>query len=130
MEYTVPAEAGPDCVREILRAIRERDLPVCFPIECRYVREDDVWLSMFYARGGFSISVHQFAELDFRPYFDAVEPIFWKYEGRPHWGKLHSLSAARLAALYPRWRDFREVRRALDPNGRMVNDHLAAVLGD
>ncbi|MGH2899204.1 MAG: D-arabinono-1,4-lactone oxidase, partial [Solirubrobacteraceae bacterium] len=90
MEYTLPAEAGPDCLREILRAIRERDLPVCFPLECRYVREDDVWLSMFYARPGFSISIHQFAELDFHPYFEVIEPIFWRYEGRPHWGKLHT----------------------------------------
>jgi FAD-linked oxidoreductase len=129
MEYTVPVGAGPDCLREILRTIRERDLPICFPIECRTVREDEIWLSMFYERPGFSISVHQFADLDFRPYFAAIEPIFWKYEGRPHWGKLHTLDAARLAALYPRWREFRAVRRALDPTRRLVNAHLATLLG-
>jgi FAD-linked oxidoreductase len=129
MEYTVPAEAGPDCLRELLRTIRERELDVCFPIECRYVREDDVWLSMFYRRPGFSISVHQFAELDFAPYFEAVEPVFWKYEGRPHWGKLHGLDAPRLAALYPRFRDFLDVRGALDPRGRLVNAHVHTLLG-
>jgi FAD-linked oxidoreductase len=129
MEYTVPAEAGPECLREVLRTIRERDLPICFPIECRYVREDDVWLSMFYQRPGFSISVHQFADEDFGPYFAAVEPVFWKYEGRPHWGKLHGLDAARLGALYPRFREFLDVRRALDPHGRLVNAHLGTVLG-
>ena len=129
MEYTVPIEAGPDCLREILRTIRERDLPICFPIECRSVRRDDVWLSMFYERPGCSISVHQFADLDFRPYFAAIEPIFWKYEGRPHWGKLHTLDAARFAALYPRWREFQALRRALDPSSRLVNAHLAALLG-
>ena len=129
MEYTVPAEAGPDCLREVLRTIRERNLPICFPIECRYVRADDIWLSMFSERPGFSISVHQFADQDFHPYFDAVEPIFWKYEGRPHWGKLHSLDAARLSALYPRFREFRAVRNALDPSSRLVNAHLATVLG-
>jgi len=129
MEYTVPAEAGPDCLREVLRTIRERELDVCFPIECRTVREDDVWLSMFYRRPGFSISVHQFAELDFAPYFDAVEPVFWKYEGRPHWGKLHSLDASRLEPLYPRFRDFLDVRSRLDPRGRLVNAHLHTLLG-
>ena len=129
MEYTVPAEAGPACLREILRTIEARELPISFPIECRYVREDDVWLSMFQGRPGFSISVHQFAELDFHPYFAAVEPVFWKYDGRPHWGKLHGLDAARLASLYPHWRDFQGVRRALDPDGRLVNAHLATVLG-
>ena len=34
------------------RRFRERDLDVCFPIECRYVRADDVWLSMFEGRDG------------------------------------------------------------------------------
>jgi FAD-linked oxidoreductase len=129
MEYTVPADAGPACLREVLAAIRERDVPVHWPLEYRYVRRDDAWLSMFHERDGASISVHQSAELDHRPYFDAIEPIFWKYEGRPHWGKLHSLDAPRLAALYPRFRDFLAVRREIDPEGRLVNAHLARIFG-
>lgn len=129
MEYTVPAEAGPECLRAILSEIRARDLQVCFPIECRFVRADDVWLSMFHERAGFSISIHQFQDEDWRPYFAAIEPIFWKFEGRPHWGKLHSLDAARLAPLYPRWADFQRVRRSLDPRGRLANAHLAQILG-
>ena len=129
MEYTIPAEAGPACLREILATIRDRQIPVVFPIEYRYVAADDVWLSMFHERTACSISVHQYADEDYRPYFREVEPIFWKYDGRPHWGKLHTLGSERLADLYPRWRDFAEVRAALDPEGRMLNDHLRAVLG-
>ena len=129
MEYTVPAEAGPECLRAVLAEIRSRDLPICFPIECRFVRADDVWLSMFHERPGFTISIHQFADEDWRPYFAAIEPIFWRYQGRPHWGKLHSLDAARLAGLYPRWADFQRVRRSLDPGGRLLNAHLAQILG-
>lgn len=93
------------------------------------MRGDDVWLSMFHERAGVSISVHEFHDVDPRPYFAAVEPVFWRYDGRPHWGKLHTLGADRIAALYPRWRDFQAVRRALDPAGRLVNRHLAGVLG-
>ncbi len=129
MEYSVPAEAGPACLREILSRIRAQRIPVVFPIEFRYVKRDDIWLSMFHGRDGCSISIHQYADEDPRPYFTAIEPIFWKYDGRPHWGKLHSLDASRLAPLYPRWRDFQEVRRALDPEGRLLNAHLRAVLG-
>jgi len=129
MEYTVPAEAGPACLREILATIREREIPVVFPIEYRYVKQDDVWLSMFHDRDGCSISVHQYADQDHTAYFAAIEPIFWKYDGRPHWGKLHTLDATRLAALYPRWKDFTTLREALDPAGRLLNPHLRAVLG-
>ena len=129
MEYTVPAEAGPACLREVLATIEKRGIDVHWPLEYRYVRRDDAWLSMFHERDGASISIHQSAALDHRPYFDAIEPIFWKYEGRPHWGKLHTLDAPRLAARYPRFRDFLEVRRELDPEGRLLNAHLRTVLG-
>lgn len=129
MEYTVPADAGTACLREILETIRVRRIPIVFPIEFRFVRQDDIWLSMFSGRDGASISIHQFNDLDYRPYFDQIEPIFWKYEGRPHWGKLHTLDATRLAERYPHWQDFREVRRALDGDGRMRNAYLARILG-
>jgi FAD-linked oxidoreductase len=125
MEYTVPAEAGPACIREILQTIRTKKLPICFPLEYRYVKADDIWLSMFEGRDGCAISVHQFGDIDYKPYFAEIEPIFWKYQGRPHWGKIHTLDAQRLSALYPRhWQDFHEVRRTLDPQGRMMNAHL------
>jgi FAD-linked oxidoreductase len=130
MEYTVPADAGPACVREILRTIRERKIPVCFPLEYRRVEADDIWLSMFEGRPGATISVHQFGDIDHKAYFNEIEPIFWKYEGRPHWGKLHTLDAKRLAALYPKhWKDFQEVRRDLDPQGKMLNAHLKTIFG-
>jgi FAD-linked oxidoreductase len=129
MEYTVPAEVGPDCLREILETIRAQAIPVVFPIEYRYIRADDVWLSMFHEQDGCSISIHQFADLDYRPYFDVIEPIFWKHGGRPHWGKVHSLTADELQTLYPRWKDFLAVREGMDPTGRMLNPHLASVFG-
>lgn len=130
MEYTVPAEAGPACLREILHTIRHKGIPVCFPLEYRYVKGDDIWLSMFEGRDGCTISIHQFGDVDFKPYFAEIEPIFWKHEGRPHWGKIHTLDAPRLAALYPRhWKDFQEVRKVLDPQGRMLNAHLHSVFG-
>jgi FAD/FMN-containing dehydrogenase len=74
-----------------------------------------------------AISVHRSAAFDYRPLFDAVEPIFWKYGGRPHWGKLHSLGRAELSRLYPRFEDFRALRAQLDPDGRLLNEHLRRI---
>ena len=129
MEYAVPAEHGPACLREILALIRERDLRTWFPIEYRYVKADDIPLSMFEGRDSCSISVHQHYSMDHHNFFAAVEPIFWKYAGRPHWGKLHTLNARTLQPLYPRWKAFSEVRQALDPQGKFLNAHLASILG-
>lgn len=129
MEYTVPAEVGPECLQRILERIESERLPVVFPIEYRYVKSDDIWLSMFHERDGCTISLHQYADEEAWPIFERLEPIFWEYEGRPHWGKLHSLEGDRLASLYPRYEDFVRLRRELDPTNKMLNPHLESILG-
>ena len=129
MEYSVPRERGGDCLREILNTIAERQIDVVFPLEYRYVQGDDLWLSMFGGGDRAAISIHRTAEADYRPYFDVIEPIFWKYGGRPHWGKVHSLGYAELNELYPRFEEFRILRAELDPHGRFLNDHLRKVFG-
>lgn len=127
MEYTVPAEHGLACFQEVIDTMRRAEINVFFPIEFRYIAADDCWLSPFYQRAGASISVHQYHKQDYRPFFRLVEPIFWKYQGRPHWGKLHTLTAKQLRALYPRFDDFLRVRQQLDPQGRFLNAHARAL---
>lgn len=129
MEYAVPREVGAACVREVLATIAEQQIDVVFPLEYRYVKGDDLWLSMDEGGDRAAISVHRVASEDYRPLFDAVEPIFWKYGGRPHWGKVHSLGHEQLTELYPRFEDFRALRAELDPQGRLLNDHLRKLFG-
>lgn len=129
MEYAVPAESGVACIREVAEVIRSRRIGGVFPIEFRLVKADDIWLSPFYGRDAATISIHQYNRQSFKPLFDAVEPIFWKYGGRPHWGKVHSLSAAQLAELYPMWDRFQALRRRLDPDGKFLNAYLRDVMG-
>ena len=128
MEYEVPEQAGPACMRELVTTVRQQRAAVSFPIEYRHVQGDDIWLSPFYHRDSVAISVHEDARLDHEPLFRLLEPIFWKYEGRPHWGKLHSLRASRLQQLYPRWNDVMELRRELDPTGKFLNQHLRTLV--
>jgi FAD-linked oxidoreductase len=127
MEYTVPAAEGLACFREVLNTIKEKDIDIIFPIEYRYVGEDDVWLSQFYQRAGASISVHNFHDKPYMPYFAEMEAIFDRYQGRPHWGKVHTKTASEFAALYPQWEAFKEVRQRLDPNRRFINEHLEKI---
>lgn len=129
MEYSVPADAGPACLREILTAVDQNGVDVTIPLEYRLIDGDDAWISMFEGGPRVSISVHRMASEDFRPLFDLVEPIFWKYDGRPHWGKVHTLGYGELKSLYPHLDDFVRIQKALDPDGRMLNAHLRRVLG-
>lgn len=127
MEYTVPAEDGLACFRDVLNTIKEKDIDIIFPIEYRYVGEDDIWLSQFYQRAGASISVHNFHDKPYLPYFAEMESIFDRYEGRPHWGKVHTKTELEFAALYPQWEAFKKVRQRLDPKRRFINEHLEKI---
>ena len=130
MEYSVPLHAGADCLSEILKTIIDKEVDVVFPLEYRYVKRDDSWIGMSSGdEDHAAISIHRTAGEDYRPYFDLIEPIFWKYGGRPHWGKIHSLGAEELSRLYPRFGEFQALRKKLDPQGRLLNDHLQHVFG-
>jgi FAD-linked oxidoreductase len=129
MEYGIPREHGPEAVRRVLELVRERRLPVGFPIEFRLVAPDDSFLSTAYGRETAYIAVHQYQGAVWAPYFRAVEEIMAGYEGRPHWGKRHFQTAATLERLYPRWRDFQKVRARLDPKGSFRNAYTDRVLG-
>jgi len=124
MEYHLPREHGLQALKEIRQVLESQFHEVFFPIEVRWVQGDDIWLSPFYGRETVSIAVHRFFEEDYKPYFRAIEPIFRKYNGRPHWGKLNTLTRDDFMALYPHWKDFEAVRRELDPQGRFLNDYL------
>ncbi len=127
MEYHLPLDAQMPALREVIAAIEKHRPDVFFPIEARVIDADDAWLSPFYERVSGSIAVHAYYKDDYQFLFELVEPILRHHGGRPHWGKLHSLGAADFAALYPRWADANEVRATLDPEGRMLNDHLRKV---
>jgi FAD-linked oxidoreductase len=129
MEYHVPLEAQMAALREVLATIERHCPNVFFPIEARAIAADDAWLSPFHARLSGSIAVHAYYKDDTRFLFDLIEPIFRRFEGRPHWGKMHSLKAADFKGMYPRWADACAVRAALDPEGRMLNPHLREVFG-
>jgi FAD/FMN-containing dehydrogenase len=130
MEYSVPAESGPACFRAVEARMRARWPAVEWPVEYRTLRRDDAWLSTAHGRETVTISIHQDARLPFRELFADLEAVFAEHAGRPHWGKVHTRRAEDLAALYPRFEDFRRLRRRLDPQGVLLNDHLRALLGE
>ncbi|MEW6270629.1 MAG: D-arabinono-1,4-lactone oxidase [Thermodesulfobacteriota bacterium] len=129
MEYAVPAAAGPACFRAVRSRMRERHPDVLWPVEYRTLAADDGWLSPAHARDSVAISLHQDAALPCDEFFADVEPIFHEHGGRPHWGKIHTLTASRLASLYPRWEAFLALRSRLDPDGLFLNAYLRELLG-
>jgi FAD/FMN-containing dehydrogenase len=129
MEYNIPAEHLSSVVNEIRECIEKYQFRVHFPVEWRFVQADDIWLSPAYQRDSAYVAVHMYRGMPYRSYFQHIEEIFKRYQGRPHWGKMHTRTAAELSALYPRWYDFQRIRATLDPQGMFLNDYLRALFG-
>lgn len=130
MEYAVPVERGVDCLRELRAFIEARKIRVHFPIEYRVVAGDDIWMSPFYQRDSAVISVHMYVGMPYQEYFDGCEAIFLNHRGRPHWGKMHGLTAREFRDMYPMWDRFHAVRRQLDPKRVFMSEYLTRIFGE
>jgi L-gulono-1,4-lactone dehydrogenase len=128
-EYAVPRACLPDVLAELRRAVPRLADPVMFPVEIRLSAADDIWLSTAYGRDTAYVAIHQYVGLPYQEYFRVFESIVAAAAGRPHWGKMHTLDAGRLDALYPRFGDFLRVRDQADPERRFANPYLEQVLG-
>ncbi len=130
MEYAVPRAAGLEALRECRRALDTSDLRISFPVEIRVAPADDIPLSTAGGRDSFYMAFHTHRDAEHREYFGLLEPILRAHDGRPHWGKVHTRSAADLAPAYPRFEEFLALRDRLDPQRVFTNRYLQRVLGD
>jgi FAD/FMN-containing dehydrogenase len=125
MEYALPAEEGPKCFDQIRKMVKQTfRKTIAWRVLYRTVKADDYFISPFYGRDSVTISLHHNAGLPFMDYFRAIEPIFLKHGGRPHWGKKHTLKNEQIKPLFPRWDDFLAIRKQMDPQEIFLNDHL------
>jgi FAD-linked oxidoreductase len=129
MEYHLPAEQGLKALQAVRLAIESKFPEVFFPIECRFIKADDIWLSPFYQRDTISIAVHRYFAEDHAPLYKVIEPILQKYQGRPHWGKINTFSNKQFEQAYPQWQAFQEVRKHYDPQGKFLNPYLMRTFG-
>lgn len=129
MEYNLPAHHFQPALYELDEMIRRERIKVHIPIECRFVHEDDIPLSPAYGRASAYIAIHMFKGMPYQRYFEMAEAIFKRYEGRPHWGKMHTRTAAELRKLYPQWNDFQLQRGLHDPDHIFSSPYLRSILG-
>ncbi len=67
--------------------------------------------------------------MKFEKYFTGCEEIFLKYDGKPHWGKIHYLTTNQIKQKYPELDKFLENRKEMDPNGIFLNPYLTELFG-
>lgn len=128
-EFAMPRTALPDVIAGLQDWFAAGHETVSFPIEVRFTAADDVWMSTGHERDNCYVAAHQYHRVDPTRYFAAAQDIFTAHEGRPHWGKMHTLDAEYLRERYARFDDFVAVRDELDPQRVFANPYLDRVLG-
>ncbi|KAG2194599.1 hypothetical protein INT46_002589 [Mucor plumbeus] len=127
-EWAIDWKDAPDALRKLDKFINDNDLKVHFPVEIRFVDEDDVWLSPAYGRKTCYIGVIMYRPygkpVPYKKYWKGYEDIMREYNGRPHWAKAHGQTREDLEASYPKFDEFLRVRQQLDPEGMFLNNYL------
>lgn len=128
MEYNIPLENFKEAMQRVVEKIHSEHYRVYFPIECRFVKGDDLWLSPSYGRDSAYLAFHVDHRTPHNPYFKDIEAIMMEYDGRPHWGKMHTRQSENLSTTYPMWRTFQQLREQLDPEGLFMTEYMESLM--
>lgn len=128
-EWALPAEHLEAALAALRARFTAEDVRVTFPLEIRRAAVDDVWLSTAFEGETVYIAAHRYHREEAGPYLLLVQRTLADFGARPHWGKMRWLGARELSRLYPRFADFRAVRRAADPDGQLMTPALRHLLG-
>jgi len=125
-EYMVPRDRGYEAILAV-EQLRDHVTPHLFISELRTVDADNLWMSPCYQRP--SMAIH----FTWKPEWPAVRKVLpmieeklARFNARPHWAKLFTMSPTRLKPVYGRLPDFQALLAHYDPHGKFRNDFLNA----
>ncbi len=124
MEYNVPADAFKDVFKDVKKIVNSKKFNIHFPIENRWVKGDDVYMSPAYNRDSAYLACHVYNKKDSKAYFAALEEVFKAYNGRPHWGKMNTFTTQDVINSYPKFENFMRFRKEHDPQNIFVNQYI------
>ncbi len=127
-EYLLPIAHASDAIAG-LRERAELLAPLLQVSEIRAVAADDLWLSGAFATD--VVALHFTWHPDSKGVYAVLpelERLLLPLGARPHWGKCFSATGAELAAAYPMFDRFRELRHRSDPARKFGNPFLDRVL--
>ncbi|WP_099705543.1 MULTISPECIES: D-arabinono-1,4-lactone oxidase [unclassified Erwinia] len=130
LEYMVAARDAKQAVAEMCQLMKTRFPQEISPLQVRWQRADNGFLSAQSGRDSTSLSVSGEIGRDYLPFLKAVDAKLRPFNPRPHWGKLHFLDRHRLAEIYPDFERFQQIRQQFDPHNLFLNPHLAALFAD
>lgn len=129
LEYMVPADRGPEALDVIRTLMLRKHTDQISPVQIRWQQADEGYLSPHYQRNTMSVSVSGQVGTVYDPFLRELDRELQQFDARPHWGKIHYLTRDRVEALYPKYGEFRSIRKEFDPQGIFLNPHLRELFG-
>ncbi|HEU5099466.1 MAG TPA: D-arabinono-1,4-lactone oxidase [Roseiflexaceae bacterium] len=123
-EYFVPRQHAVAALRAVAQ-LHEQIAPVLMISEVRTIAADTLWMSPCYEQD--CVGIHFTMVRDWpavQKLLPLIEEQLAPFDARPHWGKMFTISPARLQSLYAKLPDFRELLRSYDPQGKFRNAFL------
>ncbi|KAH9503330.1 hypothetical protein Btru_072756 [Bulinus truncatus] len=131
MEWAIPRNKVGVVLWELKEWIETQKFPAHFPVEVRFVKADNIYISPCYLQDSCYINIIMYRPFNklvsHETYWNQYQSIVAKHGGRPHWAKDHNFTGAEFVKLYPMWKEFCAVREKFDPNGMFLNANLERV---
>jgi L-gulonolactone oxidase len=155
-EWAVEQRHTIEALANLKKYIEGNKLHVHFPVEIRFGgsphahnQGDGIWLSPCHSTPQTWIGIIMYRpygkDVEHKRYFRGFERILNvpragspagenatgpEFKGKPHWAKaiVSPISELDLASLYPRWNEFKALRKQLDPQGMFVNAYLQRIM--
>jgi xylitol oxidase len=123
-EYFVPRQHAVEAILAVER-LRDQVSPHLMITEIRAIAADQLWMSP--CRQQPCVTIHFTWKPDW-PAVSALLPVIERelapFNARPHWGKLFTITPARIKSLYEKLPDFIQLAKRFDPQGKFRNDFL------
>jgi len=133
-EWTIGIDDFPKVFHELKEVINswKNNAFIHIPMDVRFVYEDKSWLSYAYGKEVVTMGCvsRNAPEADSYEAFKVVEDIFLKHGGRPHWAKRFAAKDKEMQKLYPKWDDFKALRKEMDPTNKFLNPYLRQLLDE
>jgi xylitol oxidase len=126
-EYLLPRDQASRAI-EAIEGVRGIIHPILHATEIRSVAADSLWLSANYQRPTIGIHFTWHKTNAVYEVLPVIDSLLAPLGARPHWGKVTTFTPAMIVQAYPRFREFAERVRTLDPGGKFGNEMTDALI--
>lgn len=123
-EYLIPRQHAFESFLAIDRS-REYVAPLLQISEVRTIAADNLWMSPCYQQD--SIAIHFTWKKDWpavKKILPIIEEELARFNARPHWGKLFTMTPEHIRSLYKKMPEFQQLLQHYDPQGKFRNAYL------